>query len=285
MPKQRKTTEYVPKGVPPIDIFNDYDNGVMFAKNVLARFYGASHINLYAESTWRAVEKSLEVWKAADPSEPWGRIRWGNHPLHTIEVKDKWEFLKKYIQPIVEQGRPIIQEYDHLTRTAFEDAQQAFNEIQPLNRPGAPTKIDPAKVVELRSQGMTQKAIAESLGINQSTVSRATADPADMRNSDNITITHTPKTTERGTSREYLQRRLKSVAPDMLDEVGDGKRFKSVRAAAIEAGILPQSKTFRVTGSTDPQDFALKLHNDLDRDFVVALTAALTELIAGNMED
>jgi DNA-binding transcriptional regulator LsrR (DeoR family) len=111
------------------------------------------------------------------------------------------------------------------------------------NRPGAPTKIDPAKVVELRSQGMTQKAIAESLGINQSTVSRATADPADMRNSDNITITHIPKTTERGTSREYLQRRLKSVAPDMLDEVGDGKRFKSVRAAAIEAGILPQSKT------------------------------------------
>jgi DNA-binding XRE family transcriptional regulator len=284
MPKQRKTTEYVPKGVPPIDIFNDYDNGVMFAKNVLARFYGASHINLYAESTWRAVEKSLEVWKAADPSEPWGRIRWGNHPLHTIEVKDKWEFLKKYIQPIVEQGRPIIQEYDQLTRTAFEDAQQAFNEIQPLNRPGAPTKIDPAKVVELRAQGLTQKAIAEQMSVTRQAIAKVEAN-AETTNSDNITIGCTPKTTERGTSREYLQRRLKSVAPDLLDEVGDGKRFKSVRAAAIEAGILPQSKTFRVTCSTDPQDFALKLHNDLDRDFVVALTAALTELIAGNMED
>lgn len=127
MPKQRKTTEYVPKGVPPIDIFNDYDNGVMFAKNVLARFYGASYINLYAESTWRAVEKSLEVWKSADPNEPWGRIHWGDHPLQAIEVKDKWEFLEKYITPIVEQGRPIIQEYDRIIEQHYADA-----EITPL---------------------------------------------------------------------------------------------------------------------------------------------------------
>jgi len=139
-------------------------------------------------------------------------------------------------------------------------------------------------VFELRAQGLTQKAIAEQMSVTRQAIAKVEAN-AETTNSDNITISCTPKTTERGTSKEYLQRRLKSVAPDMLDEVGDGKRFKSVRAAAIEAGILPQSKTFRVTGSTDPQDFALKLHNDLDRDFVVALTAALTELIAGNMED
>ena len=114
-----------------------------------------------------------------------------------------------FIQPIVEQGRPIIQEYDQLTRAAFEDAQQAFNEIQPLNRPGAPSKVDPTKVVELRAQGMTQKAIAESLGASQSRVAEVLAQPI-IGNSDNITIAETPKTTERGTSREYLQRRLKS---------------------------------------------------------------------------
>ncbi len=102
---------------------------------------------------------------------------------------------------------------------------------------------------------MTQKAIAESLGISQRRVSQVLVEP-DRSNSDNVTITSNPKTTERGTSREYLQRRLKAAAPELLEEIGEGKRFRSVRAAAIEAGIVPQVKTIRISEKTTGRDLA-----------------------------
>jgi hypothetical protein len=42
----------------------------------------------------------------------------------------------------------------------------------------------------------------------------------------------------RGASRSYLLRRIARDQPDLLNEIGLGKRFKSARAAAIEAGII-----------------------------------------------
>lgn len=284
MPKQSKPKpqkEYQPQGGVLLSIFNDFDNGIMFAKNVLARFYGGTHINLYAKQTWMAVEKSLEVWKAAPEDEEWGRIRWGNHGQQAIEVKDKFEFLDKYITPIIEQGRSIIQEYDQLTddtRTAIESAQRTLQEIQAPNRPGPPAKVNPAQVAQLRAQGMTQKAIAESLGVSQSRVAEVLAKP-DIGNCDNVTITDTPKTTERGNSREYLQRRLKAAAPELLDEIGEGKRFRSVRAAAIEAGIVPQVKTIRISEKTDPQDLAGALVEKLDPDYLKEVVEILREAL------
>jgi hypothetical protein len=41
-----------------------------------------------------------------------------------------------------------------------------------------------------------------------------------------------------GTSQSYLLRRIARDQPDLLNEIGHGKRFKSARAAAIEAGII-----------------------------------------------
>lgn len=286
MPKQRKTkpnevTTFKPQGDPILSIFNDFDNGIMFAKNVLARFYGSTHINLYAKQTWMAVEKSLEVWKAAPEDEEWGRIRWGNHGQQAIEVKDKFEFLDKYITPIIEQGRSIIQEYDQLTddtRTAIESAQRTLQEIQAPNRPGPPAKVNPAQVAQLRAQGMTQKAIAEQMNVTQQAIAKAEAS-AVTTNSDNVTISCTPKTTERGNSREYLQRRLKAAAPELLDEIGEGKRFRSVRAAAIEAGIVPQVKTIRISEKTDPQDLAGALVEKLDPDYLKEVVEILREAL------
>lgn len=291
MPKQRKTkpnevTTFKHQGDPILSIFNDFDNGIMFAKNVLARFYGGTHINLYAKQTWMAVEKSLEVWKAAPEDEEWGRIRWGNHGQQAIEVKNKFEFLDKYITPIIEQGRSIIQEYDQLTddtRTAIESAQRTLQEIQAPNRPGPPAKVNPAQVAQLRAQGMTQKAIAESLGVTRGRVAQVLSDSS-VSNSDNITITNTPKTTGRGTSREYLQRRLKAAAPELLDEIGEGKRFRSVRAAAIEAGIVPQVKTIRISEKTTGRDLAQKLKQELSPEAWEALIRAGMEDLAARQK-
>jgi hypothetical protein len=41
-----------------------------------------------------------------------------------------------------------------------------------------------------------------------------------------------------GNSQTYLLRRLARDQPSLLSEIGQGKRFKSARAAAIEAGII-----------------------------------------------
>jgi hypothetical protein len=57
---------------------------------------------------------------------------------------------------------------------------------------------------------------------------------------DNIT------STERGTSQAYLLRRIARDQPQLLDQIGPDKEFPSVRAAAIEAGIIKPVPTVRL---------------------------------------
>lgn len=102
----------------PISFLAEYANGVRSAKSVLATFYGSTNIDFYAKNLWTAVDKSLQIFIEADPKEQWGRIQWGDHPWQAVEVKDKWEFLDRYIKPIVEQGRLIVCRYDAIMRAA-----------------------------------------------------------------------------------------------------------------------------------------------------------------------
>ena len=46
------------------------------------------------------------------------------------------------------------------------------------------------------------------------------------------------KSTQGGTSQSYLLQRLARDQPELLDQIGPDKEFRSVRAAAIEAGII-----------------------------------------------
>jgi hypothetical protein len=55
------------------------------------------------------------------------------------------------------------------------------------------------------------------------------------------------KATEGGNSQSYLLRRIARDQPGLLDQIGPGKEFHSVRAAAIEAGIIKPVPTVRVT--------------------------------------
>lgn len=64
---------------------------------------------------------------------------------------------------------------------------------------------------------------------------------------DNIT-TYRANDTAKGTSAAYLAARLKKAGrDDLLKQIGPGKEFHSVRAAAIEAGIIKPVPTVRVT--------------------------------------
>lgn len=59
-----------------------------------------------------------------------------------------------------------------------------------------------------------------------------------------------------GTSRDYLLRRIARDQPNLLDEIGPTKRFKSARAAAIEAGIITPFPSLQLK---DPAPTAQKL--------------------------
>jgi hypothetical protein len=50
-------------------------------------------------------------------------------------------------------------------------------------------------------------------------------------------------TEARGTSQSYLLRRLQRDRPELVEQIGKGKRFRSARAAAIEAGIVKATPT------------------------------------------
>ena len=52
--------------------------------------------------------------------------------------------------------------------------------------------------------------------------------------------------TSYGTGQSYLLRRLARDAPEVLDQIGPDKEFKSARAAAIEAGIIKPVPTVRL---------------------------------------
>ena len=59
-----------------------------------------------------------------------------------------------------------------------------------------------------------------------------------------------------GNSQSYLLRRIARDQPGLLDEIGLGKRFKSARAAAIEAGIITPFPSLQLK---DPAPTAQKL--------------------------
>jgi DNA-binding XRE family transcriptional regulator len=98
-------------------------------------------------------------------------------------------------------------------------------------KPGPKRKADPAKVMELRNQGMTQNEVAKALNIARQRVSQIETE-ANASISDNITNTSiSPKTRDRGTSKDYHDRRLKKEAPAAYLRLSTGNRMTTPPAA------------------------------------------------------
>ncbi|MGA0198098.1 MAG: hypothetical protein ACO3NK_03085 [Prochlorotrichaceae cyanobacterium] len=148
-------------------------------------------------------------------------------------------------------------------------------ETYSINKPGRPATIDPVKVKEMREQGMTQQAIADELGCSREGV----RDTIGV-NRDNITVNATPqKTEDRGTSQDYLLRRVADKAPELLPEIGKGKKFKSARSAAIAAGIIKPKISFQVSPEESGASIASKLYQKLSKEQLIELTTQLTNLV------
>jgi hypothetical protein len=100
---------------------------------------------------------------------------------------------------------------------------------------------------------------------------RPTKEQADK--GDNITL----KGTGKGTSAAYLAARLKKAErDDLLHEIGPGKRFKSIRAAAIDAGIITPFPSLQLK---DPAPTARKLLEKQGPDWCLQLMEELSELV------
>jgi len=82
-------------------------------------------------------------------------------------------------------------------------------------------------------------------------------------------------TTFTGRGRDYLLRRIARDQPDLLNEIGPGKRFKSARAAAIEAGIITPFPSLQLK---DPAPTAQKLLDKMGQAWCLRLLEELSEL-------
>jgi hypothetical protein len=77
----------------------------------------------------------------------------------------------------------------------------------------------------------------------------------------------------------YLLRRIARDQPDLLSEIGQNKRFKSARAAAIEAGIITPFPSLQLK---DPAPTAQKLLDKKGHAWCLALLDELSELVFGD---
>jgi len=76
-----------------------------------------------------------------------------------------------------------------------------------------------------------------------------------------------------GNSQAYLLRRIARDQPELLDQIGEGKPFKSVRAAAIEAGIVKDVPTVRLS---DPAKAAAAIVERMGKEWAAELVRHLT---------
>ena len=80
---------------------------------------------------------------------------------------------------------------------------------------------------------------------------------------------------QQGNSRDYLLGRIARDQPDLLNEIGHGKRFKSARAAAIEAGIITPFPSLQLK---EPAPTAQKLLDKKGQAWCLQLLEELSEL-------
>lgn len=82
---------------------------------------------------------------------------------------------------------------------------------------------------------------------------------------------------KKGNSREYLARRLARDCPEVLDEIGKGKKYKSVRQAAIATGIVKPKVTVQFDPSDSGGNIASKLYQKLSDEQWQSLVTALND--------
>lgn len=86
---------------------------------------------------------------------------------------------------------------------------------------------------------------------------------------------------KRGNSQDYLARRLSRDNPEVMDEIGEGKKFKSVRQAAIATGIIKPKITVQFDPSDSGGEIISKLYQKLSDDQLKEMLENLLNYFGG----
>ena len=85
-----------------------------------------------------------------------------------------------------------------------------------------------------------------------------------------------------GTSADYLMARLIAAGVDVVAEIGPGKQFESVAAAARHYGITKERQRYEVSPSVNVGNAAARIVEVLGADKAAELVAAMTLLLTSN---
>lgn len=76
---------------------------------------------------------------------------------------------------------------------------------------------------------------------------------------------------QQGTSKEYLARRISRDHPEVLDEIGKGKKYRSVRQAAIAVGIVKPMISIQFPPEESGSQIAGRLYQKLSKEQLIEL--------------
>ena len=119
---------------------------------------------------------------------------------------------------------------------------------------------------------------AASVGGNNNPNGRKGKNQSYPDNVDSESIT----ATRRGVSADYLMARLIAAGVDVVAEIGPGKQFESVAAAARHYGITKERQRYEVSPSVNISNAAARIVEVLGTDKAAELVAAMTFILATN---
>ena len=199
-----------------------------------------------------------------------------------------WEsFVNEHIKQPLEWIDHIIEGVTILDQSKPIKAKEAVAAAQAKGRPdGSRTGPKPAtlalgeRIVTLEDEGLTQKEISQEVNVSQGRVSQVKKIIRNKSANGTIKTNTIPTPPKRGTnSKSHTIARLKRDGhADLAQQVESGQLPAAV--ARRQAGYPgADRKVFSVGTKTNPQDFALRLADELPKEFLAELTAALNELV------
>ena len=181
-------------------------------------------------------------------------IRERGKPWMTTEILSQEDVTEQYLKPLLGETFDVAEFLRRLVEGSLapEDAKRELKSAY-ARRPE-------------RSEGYAKAAL---------NLDGTFAEPGDNQHTLKEGGLHIVQTTEHGhgNSAAYLAARLKKAGrDDLLEQIGPGKTYPSIRQAAIEAGIVKPVPVVRIT---TPEVIATKLRQYLTPDQITALVEAL----------
>jgi hypothetical protein len=239
-------------------------------------------VSLGVEAVWSAQRYSRElthsVWSVRFYKhllDVLANDTWRSYPSEAFGRPCKFEHLREFLTHKDGLGWPTVDEVlDMITIVS-----KCTKELPPEKN------VIQVQPLQSWARDALKRLDGAGLNINTSALADPLPDPmpppahtgpgrghkAEKNGGDNITAV---SLVDRGTSATYLRRRLARDQPELLEQIGPGKPHRSVRSAAIAAGIVKPVPTIRLV--EDLAKVAARIRKHLTAEQVQLLVAELT---------